>query len=299
MIVLSESSGQLSPSPSARDLAASTEAARLVGCRIYSIPQDFAVCETAENALDHIPRQEKVTPAAWIGFIPTPEHYRALCEAAAHKNIQLLNTPEEHLTAQEFDRAYPKLQGLTPRSVVISSLDECATAAETVGLPVFVKGAVQSRKGRGWKACVAETVQELESLTGHLLSLSERSRGRVVVRELVRLRYSRSSAENFPLGREYRVFLYRERVVGFGYYWESSDPLKELTPREEELVLGLAQEAAGRLNMPYLAVDIGQIESGKWIVIETGDGQSSGVSQTPLLSLWNGLQTAAEGSISA
>ena len=74
------------------------------------------------------------------------------------RTMKLLNTPEEHLTAQEFDRAYSKLQGLTPRSIMISSLDECTAAAETVGLPVFVKGAVQLRKGRGWKACVAETV---------------------------------------------------------------------------------------------------------------------------------------------
>lgn len=66
MIVFSEDSDQLSPSPSARDIHAATEAARLVGCRIYYIPQDFSVCETAENALCHIPRQEQETPAIWI-----------------------------------------------------------------------------------------------------------------------------------------------------------------------------------------------------------------------------------------
>ena len=70
-------------------------------------------------------------------------------------------------------------------------------------------------------------------------------------------------------------------------------------PREEEQVLGLAQEAAVRMDVPYLAVYVGQIEGGNWIVIETGDGQFSGVSQTPFLSLWNGLRTAAEDSISA
>ena len=40
---------------------------------------------------------------------------------------------------------------------------------------------------------------------------------------------------------------------------------------------------------PYIAVDIGQTENGDWIVIETGDAQFSGVSQTPLLPLWNKL----------
>ena len=47
-----------------------TQAAQLLGCNIYYIPRDFQRCETAENALYHIPRyQEKVT-GVWIGFIP-------------------------------------------------------------------------------------------------------------------------------------------------------------------------------------------------------------------------------------
>src|SRR6478672_11844594 len=51
LIVLSEASEQLEPSASARDIRASTEAARLVGCRVFTIPPDFERCETAKNAL--------------------------------------------------------------------------------------------------------------------------------------------------------------------------------------------------------------------------------------------------------
>ena len=54
-------------------------------------------------------------------------------------------------------------------------------------------------------------------------------------------------------------------------------------------MLTLATEAARRVGTPYIAVDIGQTEDRKWIVIETGDAQFSGVSQTPLLPLWNKL----------
>jgi hypothetical protein len=188
-----------------------------------------------------------------------------------------------------FDRTYPMLEGLTPASAIVTSEAECAAAAERLGLPVFVKGAVQSRKSRGWKACVAESVDDLRLLCRHLLDLGNRSRGRVVVRQLVRLRHSRTSAEGFPLGREYRVFLYHGEVLGHGYYWEGEDPLKVLAPDEEHSVLSLATEAARRVGTPYIAVDIGQTEGGDWIVIETGDGQFSGVSQVPLLPLWSRL----------
>jgi hypothetical protein len=74
-----------------------------------------------------------------------------------------------------------------------------------------------------------------------------------------------------------------------GYYWEGDDPLKELSHSEEEAVRSLALEAAGRLDVPYITIDIGQLEDGRWIVIETGDAQFSGVSQIPLLQLWNNI----------
>jgi ATP-grasp domain, R2K clade family 3 len=75
-------------------------------------------------------------------------------------------------------------------------------------------------------------------------------------------------------------------VMGMGYYWEGDDPLKELDESEREKVQSLALEAWARLGVPYVAIDIGQIEDGSWIVIETGDAQFSGVSTIPLLQLW-------------
>ena len=289
MIVFSEFSSHLSPSASAADLRKATEAANLTGCQVYYIPQDFEQCETAENALAYAPRQNHASSAVWIGYIPTPERYSAIYEAALDKGIRLLNSPDEHLNAQEFDRTYPRLTGLTPASIIVTAESECAAAGKHLGFPVFVKGAVQSRKSRGWKACVAENTDELRRLCGHLLDLDNRSRGRVVVRQLVRLRYSRISAGGVPLGREYRVFLYQGEVLGYGYYWEGDDPLKALNLDEEQAVLTLAAEAARRVGTPYIAVDIGQKEDREWIVIETGDGQFSGVSQVPLLPLWNRL----------
>ncbi len=289
MIVFSESSPQLEPSASADDLRKATEAARLTGCRIYHIPPDFSQCESAENALANVPTQEQETPAIWIGYIPEFIHYKAIYTAALAKGIRLLNSPEQHLNAQEFDHAYSYLTDLTPLSVIITSKEQCRDAVELLGLPVFVKGAVQSRKSRGWKACVAESLEELCLLTQHLLALENRSRGRVVVRQLVTLRHTRTSPEGFPFGRKYRIFLYQQQVMGFGYYWEGNDPLKSLTLAEEDTVLQIAFDAAKRVGTPYIAVDVGQTEDEQWVVIETGDAQFSGVSQTPILPLWNRL----------
>jgi len=290
MIVLSEDSPRLPPSSSAQSVKAVTEAARLTDCRIYYIPQE-EVCASATNALSYVPVQPEETPGVWAGYIPTAGWYAAIYAEALRKGIRLLNAPAEHLDAQEFDRAYARLQDLTPASVIITRPEECAQAVAQLGLPVFVKGAIQSRKARGWKACVAETLEELERLCAQLLDLDVRSRGRVVVRQLVKLRHHRVSAQGFPFGREYRVFLYRQEILGFGYYWEGDDPLKPLLPHEQTVVLTMAKEAARRVGSPFLAVDIGQTESNDWIVIETGDAQFSGVSQIPLLPLWHAISS--------
>lgn len=287
MIVLTESSGQLPPSSSARDIAACTHAAELTGCSVYRIPQDFTECEDAEGALYYVPAQESERPGVWIGYIPSLDRYSAIYDAALAKGIRLLNSPAEHQRAQEFDSAYLHLVGITPESIILSALEECDAAVQTLGLPVFVKGAVQSRKARGWKACVAETHEELQRLVSALLTLENRSRGRVVIRKLVQLRYARMSAQGFPFGREYRVFVYDGKILEMGYYWEGDDPLKKLTSSEENHVRALALDAWQRLQVPYLAVDIGQLQDGSWIVIETGDPQFSGVSTIPVLRLWN------------
>jgi hypothetical protein len=289
VIVLSEATEKLAPSASANDIKRMTDAAQLAGCRIYYIPPDFEQCETAENALYYVPQFDPPVSAVWIGYIPPLERYQAIYEAALAKGVRLINSPAEYQTAIEFDKFYPLPGDLTPPSAIISSVAECAAAGVAIGYPVFVKGTVQSRKSKGWRACVAHNQSELENLTGVLLQLETRSRGLVIVRQLVSLQHERKSGEDFPFGREFRVFSYAGQILEYGYYWEGDDSLSHLSKAEENTVLDLAWEAAHRVNVPYLAVDIGQTEAGEWIVIEVGDGQFAGLSQVSPLKLWHKL----------
>ncbi len=105
MIVLTESSENLPPSASARDIAASTNAAKLTDCEVYHIPPDFTDCGDADGALWHVPSRSQVECGIWIGYIPEPERYGAIYAAALAKGIRLLNSPNEHRMAQEFDAA--------------------------------------------------------------------------------------------------------------------------------------------------------------------------------------------------
>lgn len=292
VIVLSEVSPDAPATASERDLAASTEAARLAGCQVYGIPGDFSRCGSADDALWHVPVQTSPTLGWWIGYIPTAERYVSIYGAALRRNIRLLNDPEEHATILELDRAAARLGDLTPATRIVTTLDECASAAESLGFPVFVKGAVQSRKADGLKACVAEDLAQLEQLCAGLLSGPPLRgqvmiRGRVMVRKFVPLRHVQHTGAGFPVGREYRVLLHRGELLAYGYYWDGDDPLRALSREEEAAMLAVAHEAAHRLAVPLSGVDVGQAEDGRWIVIETNDPQFSGTSQVPRLELWH------------
>ena len=259
-----------------------------MGAQIYTIAPDSSQCENAENVLWHIPFQAQPTPAVWLGYIPDAARYRAIYDAASAKNVRLFNTPDQHQRAQEFDVAYPFIENLTPRSLTMFAPADCADAAREIGFPMFLKGAVQSRKARGWRACVAHNEAELNELAAHLWSLENRARGRVIARELVELRHARTH-DDFPLGREYRVFILDNQILSLGYYWPGEDALAALSHVEEQAVRELALEAARRLQVPYIAVDIGQREDLRWIVIEVGDAQFAGLSCNSPLKLWSQL----------
>jgi hypothetical protein len=290
VVVLSEASFADPGSINGRELGAITDAARLFGCRVYPLPPNFDLCETADGALVYVPTFDTVQPGIWVGYIPTPERYRAIYLAALERNIRLVNTPDEYQNAMEFDRFYPLLGELTPESQMVTTGQQLGEAAAQLDFPLFVKGAVKSNKEQGWKACAAANPEELSVIAEQLFARAARSRGTVILRRIAPLRTIATDYQDFPLGREYRVFLYQHQVLAYGFYWDEYADTVQLTPEEQQAVLAVAIEASRRVGTPFLAVDVGQVVSGEWIVIEVGDGQFSGLSQVPVLELWSKLK---------
>src|SRR5574341_444983 len=190
----------------------------------------------------------------------------------------------------EFDRAFPLLGDWTPESWVASSLDECIAVGCQPGFPLFVRGAIKSNKDRGWSACVARDESELATIARALLNREQRSRGKVIVRRFVDLRRIAKDPQGFPVGWEYRVFVYQQTVFAYGFYWEEYEEPEKLTPAEAKTIQHLAIEANRRLQVPFVAVDIAQLENGEWTVIETNEAQFAGLSQVPVLELWSRIK---------
>jgi len=133
----------------ANEIERIVKAARLFGCRVFVIPSDFSECKTADNALAYVPEFDEPALAVWVGFIPTYERYEAIYRAALAKNIQLVNSPQQHRLAMEFDQFYPLIERFTPKSLMIENLEELQKVPAEIGFPVFVKGTVKSNKEDG------------------------------------------------------------------------------------------------------------------------------------------------------
>ena len=176
----------------------------------------------------------------------------------------------------------------TPLTGWAKTLPEAEKVASTIGYPVFVKGRTRSKKAKGWKHCVADPPAELTELARVILDAGDMP----IIRQCVAFRHEQKTGEDFPLGREFRIMLYHDQIMAMGYYWESPDPLADLTADEKAEISALAQEVARRIKVPFLVVDIGQTVDGEWIVVESGDAQFAGLSQINPLVLWGALSEA-------
>lgn len=271
------------------DIVASTRAAIAAGFVPVRLPPEADHRGDLLAPLRALATRARPELAVWVGTIPEASTYRAVHAALRERGVVMVNDPEQHLELMEFDRAYARLAGLTPTSTVVTRPEQAEDAAALVGLPAFVKGAVLSRKHLGWSHCVAATVPELRERIAALLRSPFHARGRVIVRTLAPLRHHTVAATDIPIGREYRVFLHRGEPLAHGYYWPYFHSQMSLGAGEEAAVLACAREAAARLSAPLVSLDIGQLEDGRWIVIEAGDPQFAGLSFIAPGPLWRRL----------
>lgn len=259
-------------------LRAAIEIAQILGLQIFAVPQ----FEEDGIVLQALPRQSPPKWAVWLGSSRVPDRYSMIYEHALGKQIYLLNTPRQHSLVQTFDRVYSALKDLMPPSVIVTQVADGAIAAAHLGFPISVRTLQPSDQGVEW--AIASNWQELQRFVQLFLSESAHS---TLLLQHVRLRHTRYAANGFPLGRQYQVVLHQQTLVTYGYRWAGDDSLLFLDTDEEAAMMQVAYEAAERLRVPLVAIDVAQQENGQWVVVGTGDLRWSELGQMPLIQLWN------------
>lgn len=284
LVVLTEASADLDPERSDADITAQTREALKHGCEVHFLEAEQAIEPGAPvvPTLQAGPSREGL----WLGRIPTPAHYQRVFDEAATHGVRLLNTPAQHLAALELSRSLEVLGELTPESVVLRDPADLDAAVARLGFPLFVKGGVLSRKAWGYRSCVPESMDALRTLVRRLFGMHHFARDTVVLRRLVPLRKTGRELEGFPLAREYRVFAAQGEPLAMGFYWPFGDPFGAVELAEVE---PLVREAARRVGTPMMTIDVGQLEDGRWLVIEPGDWQFAGLGSIDASALWQAL----------
>ncbi|MBI4509059.1 MAG: ATP-grasp domain-containing protein [Deltaproteobacteria bacterium] len=163
-----------------------------------------------------------------------------------------------------------------------------------LGWPVFVKGARQTSRHRA-SLHIAEgpdAYRKLLELWRHDPILHWQT---VVCRKYLRLRrIDGDSGDRVPPAFELRAFFWRGQLAGLGRYWWDAPPY-QVTPKEESDAVAIASEAARRLDVPFLVVDVGQDVDGRWWVIECNDAQEAGHAGVSPFALWQAIVSMERG----
>lgn len=211
------------------------------------------------------------------------DDYAALCATLAQDGLRPINPPEAHLLCSELEHWYPLIEQLTPRSRIYPSLPPADVIEAEFGWPVFIKGSRQTSK-HDPSLAVVDSRERYASAAAAYARDPILHWQRPVVREFVRLQPVRGDvAGKIRPSLEFRTFWLHGECVGHGPYWYQV-PRYECADIDDGLAI--AQQAACRVNAPFLVVDIAKTVDGRWIVIECNDAQESGHAGIPPLRLW-------------
>lgn len=221
----------------------------------------------SEAPLRLYPGQLEPGLGIYRGWMLQTEKYRQLYEALLDRGVTLINQPEQYQHAHEFPYAYPVIKDYTPKTIVCPNDQPINWDQVRAELPRFmIKDFVKSVKGTEFPVMFDNTYsnQELDQYVKRFIELrGQLFTGGIVLKEFVDLKSSGGKTN------EYRAFYLDGQLLTM-----SKNSNQNSDVRVPELLL----QSLPSLKSRFYTVDFAELADGGWTVIETGDGQVSGLS---------------------
>ena len=235
---------------------------------------------------------EPVRAVARMGAAPD---YAVRYEELQRWGITLVHDPSEYERVSLLPRWYPLLEGMTPRSYWFESLPRADQIEETLDYPIFLKGERQTNR-HNREQSIIEGPEQMRRVLAQWGADPILGWQRVVARRFIELRpVTADLGAGLPHVFEFRSFWWRGVCVGIGPYWSS--PPYGLTTAERSAALELGAEAASRVGVTFLVLDLAQTKEGEWIVIECNDGQDSGYMGVDRVRMWRRILEIERGAL--
>lgn len=207
------------------------------------------------------------------GWMMKPDAYRAFYEALVAKGFSPITTPEEYERMHMFPNAYASselIRSSSPITYAIHGTEPDATEVNALFDSRFLmKDFVKSVKGTSFPKCFETPIsqEDLDAAVSEFLGL----RGDLFTEGIV-LKEFRDLKGYDGITNEWRAFYLDGKLLSLDR--NSLQPESCPAPPRD------MAESFSSLQGRYYTVDFAEDKDGNWFVVETGDGQVSGLAES-------------------
>lgn len=215
------------------------------------------------------------SPLIYRGWMMKPQVYRAFFDALQALDLEPITTPEQYEEFHLYPLAYSRHKAIQAHSPLLLSYGTTTIDVKELNRTLdrlMIKDYVKSVKGTAFPSCISTplTQHELDELISDFINRrGDLFTEGIVFKEFVDLkRYGETT-------NEWRAFYFHGALLGVH---QNSGQASNSPQPPNELI-----DSCKNLGSPYYTVDFAERGDGAWIILETGDGQVSGLalSQDP------------------
>lgn len=256
-----------------------------------------------QQALKYVKPTEEKKTGVYRGWMLKPDEYRAMYEGLMAKNIKLINDPIEYQHCHYLPECYHHIDRVTAKTVwcpLVGPINwgEIHDALRLLdSRSLILKDYVKSEKHHWLEACfipdkndrpaVEKVVSKFVELRGKYLNEG------LVFREYLDLApLSHHSKSGMPLTVEFRLVFLNGKLIATYHYWDEGN--YDVDPDLSSFI-----ELSKHIESKFFTMDVAQLKTGEWIVIELGDAQVSGLPENANLSeFYTALHTGGDNTLS-
>lgn len=250
------------------------EATKLLGIDSLLFNYDTLICDgklSISGALSN-----DISILIYRGWMLKPAEYLILNLTFIEKfGISLINNMGEYSKCHYFDKVYPIIKDDTPyiRQMFMDDLEhEYNLLPKLFPNGFMMKDNVKSVKGTNFPMKISSdiTFDEFKNLVYRFIE--ERGilyTGQIILKDYVDLiRYGKDDSS---FTNEFRAFFYKGNLI-------SLERNSNQTFDTNKPPMNLVMKYSDKIKSNFYTLDFGELSNGKWVILESGDGQVSGLS---------------------
>jgi hypothetical protein len=244
-------------------------AAKLQGHDCFLFDHDEFVRGEFISRIPKVDDKFSLVLRSWMLNVP---QYEELYNTLDELGYELINTPEQYKNCHHFPESYDYTKEHTSKAIFIKEWDESILQdisdffggksflmKDYVKSAKHVPGLFKMQGGISGEALL-EKVEEFVEHRGALFSEG------LVFKEFESLKKYGDNVN------EYRLFFYENRLISCSQN-SNLKPLEASSP-----ITKFAEDVAFQIDSNFFTIDVAEKDDGTWMIIETGDGQVSGLS---------------------